>query len=144
MQAFRMHEFVYLGDPAGAIAHRVLWLKRSTDLLSELGLAVDAVVANDPFTGRAGRLLASIQRNEALKYEIVCAIHPDAPPTAIASCSYDLDHFGAGFEIESANGEVAHSAGIGFGIERIALALLSTHGLDPDAWPEGVRSRLWP
>ncbi len=144
MQAFRMHEIVYLGDPEGAVAHRDLWLERSADLLSGLGLAVDAVVANDPFFGRAGRMLASNQRAETLKYEIACVIQPDAEPTAISSSNYHLDHFGIEFGIESANGDVAHSACVGFGVERITLALLATHGLDPDAWPPAVQSRLWP
>jgi hypothetical protein len=135
-----MHEFVYLGDSDGAVAHRDLWLKRSANLLSGLGLAVEVVVANDPFFGRTGRILASSQRAETLKHEIVCAIHPGAQPTAIASANYHLDHFG----IESANGDVAHTACVGFGVERVTLALLRTHGLDPDTWPPGVRSHLWP
>ncbi|MGA3149932.1 MAG: hypothetical protein ABSF33_21035, partial [Acidimicrobiales bacterium] len=33
MMAFRMHEFVYVGDPAGADAHRDVWVKRGTDML---------------------------------------------------------------------------------------------------------------
>jgi seryl-tRNA synthetase len=144
MQAFRMHEFVYLGEPDAAVAHRDLWLERSADLLSGLGLAVETVVANDPFFGRPGRMLASNQRAEMLKYEVVCTIHHDAHPTAISSSNYHLDHFGIGFGIESANGDVAHSACVGFGVERITLALLGAHGLDPDAWPLAVRSRLWP
>ncbi len=143
MQAFRMHEFVYLGDPEGAVAHRDLWLERSVDLLSVLGLTVDVVVANDPFFGRAGRLLARNQRAETLKCEIVCAIQ-DAQPRALASSNYHLDHFGIAFGIESANGDVAHTACVGFGAERVTLALLHTHGLDPDAWPPAVRSLLWP
>jgi seryl-tRNA synthetase len=144
MQAFRMHEFVYVGEPEGAVAHRDMWLERSADLLSGLGLEVDKVVANDPFFGRAGRMLASNQRSEALKFEIVCSIRPGAPPTAISSSNYHLDHFGSGFSIESARGEVAHSACVGFGAERVTLALLATHGLEPDAWPPQVRSLLWP
>ncbi len=144
MLAFRMHEFVYLGDPDNAVAHRDMWVERASGLLSELGLAIDTVVANDPFFGRAGRMLALNQRAEALKYEIVCAIHGDTQPTAISSSNYHLDHFGTGFGIESADGEAAHTACVGFGLERITLALLHTHGLDPDAWPQEVRSRLWP
>ena len=144
MQAFRMHEFVYVGDPDGAVAHRDLWLERAVDLLSEIGLAVEVAVANDPFFGRAGRLLAVSQRSDTLKCEIVCAIHPDAEPTAIASANYHLDHFGMAFGIESANGDAAHTACVGFGVERVALALLKTHGLEPDKWPPRVRSCLWP
>ena len=143
MQAFRMHEFVYVGDPDGARAHRDMWLDRSADLLSGLGLAVEKVVANDPFFGRAGRMLASNQRSEALKFEIVCPIRSGAPPTAISSSNYHLDHFGASFSIESASGEVAHSACVGFGAERVTLALLATHGLEVDSWPSRVQSVLW-
>ena len=130
--------------PTVPLAHRDLWLERSADLLSGLGLAVERVVANDPFFGRTGRLLASNQRAETLKYEIVCAIHPGASPTAISSSNYHLDHFGTAFGIEAADGDVAHTACVGFGVERIALALLATHGLEPDAWPPRVKSRLWP
>ena len=39
-----------------------------------------------------------------------------------------------------ADGEVAHSACVGFGMERIALALFRTHGLDPATWPVSVRA----
>jgi seryl-tRNA synthetase len=48
------------------------------------------------------------------------------------------------FGIESANGDAAHTACVGFGVERVALALLKTHGLEPDKWPARVRSCLWP
>ena len=144
MQSFRQHEFVYLGDPDSAIAHRDLWLERSAELLSGLGLRVEIVVANDPFFGRTGRMLALNQRTDALKYEIVCAVHTDGEPTAISSSNYHLDHFGTGFGIESDNGNVAHTACVGFGVERITLALLGAYGLDPDSWPPAVRSRLWP
>jgi seryl-tRNA synthetase len=144
MQAFRQHEFVYVGEPKGAASHRDLWLERSADLLSGIGLAVDKVIANDPFFGRGGRILASSQRAEELKYEVVCRLDAEDAPTAISSSNYHLDHFGLGFAIETASGDVAHSACVGFGVERITLALLATHGLDPDRWPRPVSDRLWP
>ena len=144
MQSFRQHEFVYVGEPPGALAHRDLWLERSAELLSGLGLAVEKVAANDPFFGRGGRILASSQRAEELKYEVVCPIEDGAAPTAVSSSNYHLDHFGTGFGIESAHGAPAHSACVGFGVERITLALLARYGLDPDRWPAGVRGLLWP
>ena len=64
-------------------------------------------------------------------------------PTAIASFNHHLDHFGSSYGIELTDGRTAHSACLGFGHERIVLALLRTHGLDPDAWPTDVRSELW-
>jgi seryl-tRNA synthetase len=143
MQAFRQHEFVYLGEPDGAQQFRDLWIDRALELLSNVGLKVEAVVANDPFFGRAGRMLAVNQRQEALKFEIVCAVASEEEPTAITSCNCHRDHFGAPFSISTSSGEVAHTACIGFGLERIALALIKTHGTDLASWPAGVRASLW-
>jgi seryl-tRNA synthetase len=142
MQAFRQHEFVYLGDPDGAWRHRDLWVERGLALHRSLGLDVEAVVANDPFFGRPGELLASNQIDEALKIEIVSAICSSESPTAITSANCHLDHFGRVFDIASADGAVAHTACVGFGVERITLALLHTHGLETATWPLGVRSAL--
>jgi seryl-tRNA synthetase len=143
MQAFRQREYVYLGDPQGAQAHRDLWVERAAQLLTDLGLEVEAVVANDPFFGRAGRLLASSQRSDVLKMEIVTRI-ASMTPTAVVSCNCHLDHFGLPFGIQAADGTTAHTACVGFGVERITLALLRTHGTDPTRWPARVRTRLWP
>jgi seryl-tRNA synthetase len=141
MQFFRMHEFVYVGEADGAVAHRDLWLERGLEVLSGFGLDVEAVVANDPFFGRAGRILASGQRESALKFEIVAPITADRQ-VPIASANCHQGHFGALFGIETAAREVAHSACFGFGLERIALALLTRHGLELDRWPANVRSQL--
>jgi seryl-tRNA synthetase len=108
-----------------------------------LGLEVEAVVANDPFFGRVGRMLASSQREEALKYEIVSPITSVEKPTAIMSSNCHRDHFSVPFDITSADGERAHTSCIGFGLDRVTLALLHTHGLDPEVWPKTVRGQLW-
>jgi seryl-tRNA synthetase len=143
MQAFRQRELVYLGDSGGARAHRDLWVDRGLDLLGALGLIVEPQVASDPFFGRVGRLISSSQQEQGLKIEILTPICAAEAPTAIASGNCHLDHFAEPFGIRTASGSVAHTACIGFGMERIALALLSRHGLDPGAWPLAVRDRLW-
>jgi len=96
--------------------------------------------ANDPFFGRAGRMLASSQRELELKLELVVPIA--GSPTACASFNYHQDHFGAAFGIRTARGAVAHTSCIGFGLERMALALLWHHGTRPDGWPRPVRELL--
>jgi seryl-tRNA synthetase len=144
MLAFRMHEFVYVGDPEGAQAHRDVWVKRGTEMLESLGLDIEVVVANDPFFGRVGKMMAANQREEALKLEFVTPISSEESPTAISSVNRHQDHFGLTFGIESADGEVAHSACFAVGVDRTALALLHRHGFDPGRWPTEVRSKLWP
>jgi seryl-tRNA synthetase len=86
--------------------------------------------------------MKATQREQGLKFELVVPITSRERPTAVASSNYHLDHFGLAFDIRTADGAVAHSACIGFGLERIALALFSTHGMDPDLWPHDVRSVL--
>ena len=145
MQVFRMREFVRVGTPEQAVVHRDRWVRRALDALLALGLEARQVAANDPFFGRAGRMLAVNQRDEALKYEIeVPVFGPDEPGTAVASSNYHQSHFGVNFDIRSPDGQPAHSACVGFGLERIALALLSAHGTETGAWPVEVRGLLWP
>jgi seryl-tRNA synthetase len=143
MQSFRQHDLVYVGEAERARDNRDRWLQLGAEILDSLGLAVEIVVANDPFFGRVGRVLAESQRSETLKYEIVTPIHSAEHPTAIASANCHLDHFGEPFGIVTAEGEVAHSCCFGFGLDRITLALLRTHGLHPGDWPSAPRDRLW-
>ena len=144
MQAFRQHDLVYVGDPVQASEHRDRWLQLGAEILDSFGLVVETVVANDPFFGRVGRILAENQRAETLKFEIVTPINSSEHPTAIASANCHLDHFGEPFGIVTADGEVAHSCCFGFGLDRITLALLRTHGIHPEDWLAGPRARLWP
>jgi seryl-tRNA synthetase len=143
MQAFRQHEIVRVGTAEQARTHRDYWVQRGQEVLALVELAAQAVPANDPFFGRAGRLLGANQRAENLKTELVVSLYDDLDAgTAVVSCNCHEDHFGRAFTIATADGEVAHSACVGFGVERIALALLRTHGLDLDGWPRTVRAAL--
>ena len=86
-------------------------------------------------------MLAASQREQALKFEVLVQIAGDEP-TAVASFNYHHDHFTAPYGLGMADGGVAHTACLGFGLERISLALFHTHGLDSGTWPEPVRREL--
>lgn len=142
MQMFRQREYVRVGTPAAVRAHRDLWLERAQEMMRAVGLPARAEIANDPFFGRAGRMLAASQRDQELKFEIVVPICSEERPTACVSCNYHQDHFGAAFDIRTSDGAPAHTACVGFGLERITLALFRTHGFDVKAWPGEVRATL--
>jgi len=142
LQIFRMREFVRIGTPGEALSHRDLWLRRSEEMLRDVGLDVQPVLANDPFFGRGGRVMAATQREQELKYELVAPIASQEHPTAVASCNYHLDHFGHSFGIKTHDGNVAHSACVGFGLERVAMALFRKHGFETAQWPASVRNVL--
>lgn len=142
MQVFRMHEYVRIGSPEQALAHRQYWIENASKLLREVGLDVKVEVANDPFFGRGGKVMKVSQREQELKFELTYPICSEEKPTAITSCNYHQDHFGVKYEIFQANGQPAHSACMGFGLERITLALFKTHGLNLSHWPSSVRQKL--
>jgi seryl-tRNA synthetase len=142
LQMFHMRELVRIAEPEVVQAWRDGWRDRALELLRALGLDADFDVANDPFFGRAGRMMATSQREQALKFEILVQI-AGPEPTAIASFNYHQDHFSGLYGITTADGGEAHTACLGFGHERIVLALLNTHGLDVSAWPAEVRAELW-
>ena len=142
MQSFRMHEIVRLGNAESCVAFRDDALDRGVSMLGRMELDAERVAANDPFFGRRGRLLAATQREQSLKFELVVPITSTERPTALASANWHQDHFGDLFGIHQANGERAHTACVGFGLERTALALLRTHGADVRSWPRAVRGLL--
>jgi seryl-tRNA synthetase len=142
MQIFRMREYVRAADPGTVTAWRDTWLSRVESFTRALGLDARTVVASDPFFGRAGKLLAESQRDQRLKLEIVTPIASEEDPTAIISLNDHQDHFGELFGIRTADAAVAHTSCIGFGLERITLALYRRHGFDRGRWVSPVRETL--
>lgn len=141
-QIFHQHELVRIGEPDAVVRWRDEWAELGLRLLRSFGLDAALDVANDPFFGRRGRMLAANQRDERLKLELLVPI-AGPEPTACASFNHHREHFAETYGLAMADGETAHTACLGFGHERIVLALLRTHGLDPQAWPSDVRAELW-
>lgn len=142
MQMFRQREHVRLGSEEQALAFRETWKERGQAIISSFALPFEMDIANDPFFGRTGRLLAASQREESLKFELLVPIHAKEHPTACVSFNYHRDLFGRAWKIETAAGETAHTACVGFGVERITLALFKHHGFAVEHWPAKVRDVL--
>lgn len=141
LQMFHMRELVRIAEPETVATWRDGWRDRAVALLRGLGLEAQLDVASDPFFGRGGRMMARSQKAQALKFEILAPI-AGPEPTAIASFNYHQDHFAATHGLVMADGAGAHTACLGFGLERVTLALLALYGLDPAGWPAAVRSDL--
>lgn len=143
MQLFRMREYVRIGTAEQVKAFRETWLARGAKLIASLGLPCHVDLANDPFFGRAGKMLANNQREGGLKFELLIPVTSDEKPTACLSFNYHQDHFGTLWGMTLEGGAPAHSACVGFGLERIALAMFRHHGADVARWPAAVRDALW-
>lgn len=143
MRSFHMREFIRFGEPEAVAEFRDVWLDRSVALFDRLGLETHSEIANDPFFGRVGRMLAANQREQELKFELVALIG-GPEPTAIASFNAHQDKFTSTYDIGLETGGPTHTGCVAFGIERVTLALFRAHGLEPNEWPAGVRAELWP
>jgi seryl-tRNA synthetase len=143
LRSFQMRELVRAGTPREALAFRDRWVDLGLTLLRQLGLPAASAPASDPFFGSSGRLLTATQKEQYLKLELLVDV-AGANPCAVMSANYHKDTFGELFAIRTQDGSVAHTACVGFGLERVALALLHHHGLDLTSWPAPVRQCLSP
>jgi seryl-tRNA synthetase len=142
LQAFRMREYVSMGSPDDVVAFRARWLELAKEMAGALALPYRIAPASDPFFGRAARIIAASQVEQLLKYEFLVPLRSDDRPTACMSFNYHRDHFGTTWSLRMESGEVAHTACVAFGMDRLALAMFAIHGTEPQAWPQPVRAAL--
>jgi|SRR5579862_118675 len=142
LQSFRMREYVRIGTPAQVDEFRKRWMSRSQKFMAQLGLPWRIDTASDPFFGRGGKLMAMSQVEQSLKFELLVPVNSAEQPTACMSFNYHRDHFGTTWNLKTDSGAVAHTGCVAFGIDRLALALFATHGLDMARWPVAVCKAL--
>ncbi len=141
MQNFRQREHVRAGSSEQIAAFRSRWIERAGEIMGSLLLPFEIVPANDPFFGRAGKLMKAHQLDQGLKMELVIPV-ANTEPTACVSFNDHQDNFARAWGIRMASGDLARTGCVGFGLERVALALFRHHGLETRAWPAEVRELL--
>jgi hypothetical protein len=139
-----MREYVFLGSAAGASSFRQKWIEKIQAFIAGIQISGSIATATDPFFGRLGTLLANKQLSEQLKFELLSPISTCPEEQGVACASFNLhgDHFARLWGLRLRSGEVAHSACVAFGLERLACALFFHHGVDLDGWPLGVRQAM--
>jgi seryl-tRNA synthetase len=142
MQSFRMREYVFIGAPEQVVEFRTRWIERAQGIAQQLGLSYRLAGASDPFFGRVGKIMAVSQMEQALKLELLIPVRSVEDPTACMSFNCHRDHFGATWGLRTADGAVAHTGCVAFGIDRLALALFVQHGRESSKWPRSVRETL--
>lgn len=142
LQSFRMREYVCIGAPDDVNEFRERWIVRAKGMMDALALPHEVDTASDPFFGRVGQVKAISQLQQALKFEMLVPLHSVERPTACMSFNCHREHFGTTWGISDADGEVAHTGCVAFGMDRLAVALFWTHGLDTKRWPASLRDVL--
>jgi seryl-tRNA synthetase len=142
LQSFRMREYVCIGTPTQVDDFRRRWMTLAADIAGVLGLPSRIAPASDAFFGRGGKLMAMSQIEQALKFELLVPVRSAAEPTACMSFNHHRDHFGTAWNLRNAAGEVVHTGCVAFGMDRLALALFATHGVELARWTSSVRKVL--
>src|SRR3984885_9592899 len=142
LQSFRMREYVCIGTPDDVADFRERWMVRAQKIATDLGLTFKVDQASDPFFGRVGQMKAVAQVQQELKFELLIPLRSEEQPTACMSFNYHRDHFGTTWDIKDVAGEPAHTGCVAFGMDRLAVAMFHTHGIDLAKWPASVREML--
>lgn len=141
-QSFRMREYVRIGTPRQIKDFRDPWVERAKAMADAIGLPYRVDIANDPFFGRVGALMASQQREDALKFELLVPVRSAESPTACMSFNYHKEHFGEVWGLADQAGQMMHTGCVAFGMDRLAVALFVIHGAETATWPASVRAAL--
>jgi seryl-tRNA synthetase len=136
---FTMREVIFVGAPEFVLARRKTTMDLAVELLDAWGLSFEVVSANDPFFVQDYSAQVAFQNAFGLKFEARATLPYKAESLAVGSFNYHQDLFGRMFDIQLAAGRPAHTSCVGFGLERLALAFVAQHGIDPERWPEQAR-----
>ena len=130
---FTVRDIVFFGPHEELSRLRGEVMDRAVALCAELGLQATIELANDPFFLDASRDKAVYQRMGEVKYEL---LFPLQNGRALAASSFNLhrDFYTSVYSTRLANGELAESACMGFGLERWLYGFLTQKGLDRASW----------
>jgi seryl-tRNA synthetase len=135
---FSVRDIVFFGSGAELVALREAVIRRAMRLCEELDLDATIALANDPFFLDASRDKAVYQRMGEVKYELLLTLPHRQETLAVSSFNLHRDFYTALYGTRQADGSVAESACMGFGLERWLYGFLSQKGLDPARWPARV------
>jgi hypothetical protein len=139
---FTMREVVFAGPGKYVIEQRQKVIDETAGLLDKWELAYEIKSATDPFFVEDYAAMTAFQLAFELKFEILAPLPYRDKDLAIGSFNYHQDFFGRSFSISCGNGEPIQTSCVGFGLERVALAFLAQHGLDPSNWPAAIANEM--
>ena len=141
---FSMREIIFVGSDDHVQSGLQEVRDRLRPLFEELGLAYKVITANDPFFIGTFRDQAAYQAAFELKFEIRASLPYKGDDLAVGSYNRHGDFFGRTLNIRMPDGSPACTGCVGIGFERLALAVVAQHGVNPGHWPEALRRSVAP
>ncbi len=134
---FTMREVIYVGKPDFVKGEREKGIGYLRGLVERWGLSCWMETANDPFFTNDFEVKAAFQRQNEMKYELRMPLASGS--LAVASSNFHSVTFGKAFNI-LAGTRPACTGCTAFGLERWIYAVFSQVGLEPSAWPAGLKA----
>jgi hypothetical protein len=139
---FTLWEVIFVGSKDFVLQHRELVRERMKAVFEETGMVYRVETATDPFFVGEFRKQAAFQSAFQLKFEMRASLPFKESTLAVGSYNYHQDFFGRNLNITLPDGSPAHTACVGYGLERIAYAFLAQYGFDRKQWPQAVRDAV--
>jgi seryl-tRNA synthetase len=127
---FSMREVVLVGSLEHVATQRARLVELTQELAIELDLDARLVIATDPFFVSEAAKARTYQAMNSTKLELVLGVGG-----AAASFNLHGRHFTEPMAIANAEGTLAETACIAWGIERWMAAIVARWGADPAGWP---------
>lgn len=138
---FTMREIVFVGTPEKIEKGRADVLAATHSWLDSLGMAYALETATDPFFVSGHAAQSFFQLTNRTKLELRMEV--EGRELAVGSFNYHRDHFGKSFGIRQQDDDgAAHSACVGFGLERLLLGFLAQLGTNMETWPKPLQDAL--
>jgi hypothetical protein len=139
LREFKMREVFAVGLPKAVNDIRRESLQYLQNLLAAWKLSGQVQTAWDPFFVDQYAAKRMLQLGSELKLELQVWLPFDGQSIAVASVNDHLDFFARNYEVPDQMSGTLTSCCVAFGIERLALAIVGQHGIDPEIWPEELR-----
>jgi len=136
---FSMREIVFVATAEVVHERRARIIDAVCSLMKEWDVGFRLVSASDPFFATVRGTKALWQRSRGLKHEVLVDVGSGAASVAAGSINMAGTLFGHAFGIRTHEGDIATTACVGFGLERLVLALFSQHGFEPRRWPRAMQ-----
>ena len=131
---FSLREVIFLGDGGYIRETRARTLDLVKELARDWRLYGVLEASNDPFFTTDYEVKAAHQRRMAMKVEYRATLPGIAKGLAVMSSNLHGPSFGKAFNM-TRSGRPIQTGCLGFGHERLALALIAQHGAERTAWP---------
>ncbi len=139
LMEFSLREVIFIGSPDYVRKTRAKTLELMEDFAKDWKLGGSLQSENDPFFTSDFKVKAQHQRKMKMKYEYRAKIPGAATDLAIMSSNLHGLVFTKAFNLKSTSGPL-HTGCLGFGVERLAIALIAQHGSQPENWPENLKN----